>query len=372
MAFITITKPAAGDPTTKDLIDDVIDNLVTLDNNIAASVGGQLINWSFEKDVDADGDPDGWSFTDYTGGSHARASVTGSPETSVSTGGFYAQTFTSTVLANGGGYADSTDFFEVLGNTVYKFGVNRWGSVADISSQMQVTWYDKDQTSISTTTCYQDTDTPTTDTRRGGAVISPSTARYAKVRLEGGIPATGTATGIIYFDNVYFDVHETIIGMGDFSSDANLIRSVENYEHHRIHLININTGSDAADLVADVSTDRQSTWKTGANSYNYEREEITGGVATLLSATNASSIPIADNQRSTSAQALMTGWIDIIKPAENYVWISWNFRHDDATSGPPHMTHGVANYDGTAEAVTDLRLDCGTFASGSWFHEVIK
>ncbi len=197
MPFITITKPSAGDPTTKDLQDNMIDNQVFLNNNIAASLGGLVSNWSFETDADSDGEADGWDYTNYTGGSNALVTTNESA-------GITAQSFTSTILANGGGYIDSTDYFEVVASRYYDWSYQVNASVANVSNQYQVTWYTDAKVSISTTTLNQDTNTSTAANQSSGAVQAPATARWAKVRLEGGIPGVGSMIGVIYFDAIVF------------------------------------------------------------------------------------------------------------------------------------------------------------------------
>jgi len=219
MPFIEQAKPAAGDPTRKEDIDTLIDNSTFLNNNIAASVGGLIINWSFETDADSDGEADGWVYTNYTGGSNAL-------ETSNESGGVTSQSFTSTVLANGGCYADSLDYFEVIGDEYYNWQIKVHASVANVSSRYQVTWYDDTKTSISTSTLFSDANTPTARFKKFSSVQAPTTARYAKVRIEGGVPATGSATGVIYFDNVYFGLvtgHVVELGRDEFTAATSLI-----------------------------------------------------------------------------------------------------------------------------------------------------
>lgn len=361
MPFTNIVKPAVGDPTEKDTLDAIIDNQVFLNNNIAASVGGMIINWSFETDADSDGEADGWVYTNYTGGSNAI-------ESSNESGGVNSQSFTSTVLANGGGYIDSEDFFEVIGGQFYIAGTNRHGSVADISCQMQVTWYDDTQTSISTTTIFQDADTPTSKTRVTTTVIAPDTARFAKVRLEGGVPAIGTATGVIYFDNAYFAQPSQgwrIKSITEFSSDTNIELNISENNQHLIIFTDCMQSGTSSEIVGQYSQDFGATWLTGPNSISYRYTEIDlttethfAGLATTIPLTEAG---VLDNTT--------YGWggeVRILRPTSGYTLMQWLINTYDRTD-----YEGSAIYATNTTPMTNVRFDIGTFVTGRCVHLVM-
>ncbi len=197
MPFITISKPAVGDPTKKTFADEVVDDLTFLNSQLSAKEGS-VINPSMETDADGDGNPDGWVFTDRPNGSHAI-------DTTNNAHGANGIKFTSTVLADGGSYGDSKDYYAVAEGEVYTWKAWRKASAANISCQHLVTWYTGAKALISTSTLFQDTNAPTTNTLATGTVTAPSTARFAKLRVEGGIPGVGSATGDITFDGLGFD-----------------------------------------------------------------------------------------------------------------------------------------------------------------------
>lgn len=135
----------------------------------------------------------GWTFTDYSGGSHAISATE-------YIHGVKSLAIASTVLANGGGTAESNEYIPVGGSQFLSFEIWRWASVANISSKCEAVWYDNAKAQISVTAAYSDTNTPTAKTLVQTGLQAPSTARYARLRVTGGVPGTGTATGTIYFD----------------------------------------------------------------------------------------------------------------------------------------------------------------------------
>lgn len=274
MAFLTVAKPATGDPTLKSLIDDIIDNQLFL-NGVIASVGGLVINSSFEADEDSDGDPDNWDITDRTGGSHAL-------DTSNDAHGANGLKFTSTVLANGGGYGDTSDYIAVAAGEIYPWKCWRVGSVADISCQMTITWYTGAKASISTTTLFQDADTPTARTLTAGVVTAPSTARFAKIRVEGGVPSVGTATGDIIFDNPSIDEPYPVLSAGQSLwslvaaypvgspiSDQEITEGIDDtYDIYKIVGIGLSTTTGPVSLRAEISDDLGSTYHSTLYDYD--------------------------------------------------------------------------------------------------------
>jgi len=169
-------------------------------NSALVEVGGNLLrNGSFENGVS--GSSDGWTVTNYTGGANA-VQTTGAMH------GKYCLALTSTVLANGGAYATSNEFLPCAPARNYFAHALLKASVANVSSKVEVIWYDSAQAQISISVLYTSTSTPTAATLCGAGVVSPATTAYAKVRVTGGIPATGSATGSIYLDGVVFGAYE--------------------------------------------------------------------------------------------------------------------------------------------------------------------
>lgn len=161
-------------------------------NSALIEVGPNLLrNGSFEEDGA------GWTITDYSGGSHAFS-------TSTRHHGAKSLSFTSTSTANGGGDALSNEFMPIAGPAGQSWGAEISASVANVSSRISVVWYDAAQSQISEVNLYDTTNTPTTKTSLGGIIAPPATARFAKIRVKGGVPGAGSATGTIFFDGVHF------------------------------------------------------------------------------------------------------------------------------------------------------------------------
>ena len=110
--------------------------------------------------------------------------------------------FTSTSTANGGGYADTEDYIPVIASESYYVSAFIGASVSGISSQVDVRWFDSSKTLISTTTAISYTDTPTALTLNETQITAPATAKFAIIRITGGVPGVGTAVGTIYFDGI--------------------------------------------------------------------------------------------------------------------------------------------------------------------------
>lgn len=163
-------------------------------NSALIQVGPNLLrNGSFESD-DA-----GWTITDYSGGSHAFS-------TSTRHHGAKSLALTSTVLANGGGDALSNEFIPVGGSEGLGWAAHVSASVANVSARMSVVWYDAAQSQISEVNFVDLTNTPSSRVEYSGAVTAPSTARFAKLRVTGGVPGAGSSTGTIFWDGVQFGI----------------------------------------------------------------------------------------------------------------------------------------------------------------------
>ena len=205
MAWTSITKPSVGDPTKKTAFADaVVDDLTFLYNQFLSVVGNReiVINGSFESDSDADGYPDGWTRTLYSGGS-----FTWDQSTSAADGKAYhgkrAAKFTSPGGGgNGGGYIVSESYFEVTEGRPYKIQFATKSSVADVHNSATITWYDSTQASISTTTFHDDASTnPTSWETYEYQVLPPANSRYAKLGFYGCMNDDSTA-GSTWFDDI--------------------------------------------------------------------------------------------------------------------------------------------------------------------------
>lgn len=171
-------------------------------NSALVEVGPNLMrNGSFEQTTT------GWSFTDYSGGSHA-VSTTGAIH------GINNLALTSTVIANGGSVAVSDGYIPCAETDILL--VKAWihASVANVSSQMEIRWYNSALSQISSTGIYTSSNTPTSATHVRTQVTVPSNARYCRFVATGGIPGSGSAVGTVRFDG---------IGMSDWSMTQGLL-----------------------------------------------------------------------------------------------------------------------------------------------------
>ena len=138
----------------------------------------------------------GWTYSPFTGGTVARG-------TSASQHGKYGLEITSTSLANGGGEAITDAYEPVGGGEVIPLRVWRHASAAGVSCKVELEFYDAAQALISTALVFQDTSTPTSATYYSGTITAPSTARFARFKLTGGVPGVGSATGTVYFSGSF-------------------------------------------------------------------------------------------------------------------------------------------------------------------------
>lgn len=137
----------------------------------------------------------GWTLTAYTGGTLAVS-------TSVYIHGKQSLAITSTVLANGGGNALSDEYTPCgKGLGVQIVGMIK-ASAANVSSLIEFIWYDNAKAQISASTAYSSSSTPTTFTRVYKTISPPTNAAYVRIKTTGGVPATGTGTGVIYIDGL--------------------------------------------------------------------------------------------------------------------------------------------------------------------------
>lgn len=160
-------------------------------NSALIEVGPNLVrNGSFESGSS------GWTLTTYSGGTAAVG-------TSGATHGVKALAITSTVTANGGGYAVGNEYLAVGSGDVLLWMAFVSASVANVSSAIYIRWYDSALSQVSASTLYNPSNTPTTATLQSGYVSVPGGGvRYARIVVAGGVPGVGSAAGTIYFDGV--------------------------------------------------------------------------------------------------------------------------------------------------------------------------
>lgn len=209
MAFTSITKPAVGDPTRQSIVSDVIDNLNDLNVRIGSGGASGISNPSFENDEDADADPDGWTVTD-TGGTHTLPTSDGAQSH-----GAAAINFAYPASASGGGYLETTDFYECAPGEIIGIAWKMLGTSATGAKHIvRFYWYEFDQTACSTasTDAYSDTFNPTSWAQCYTQAQSPTgagnNACYFKIRIiASDTSATPSGTGNISFDDLRLEVN---------------------------------------------------------------------------------------------------------------------------------------------------------------------
>jgi len=195
MPFVSITKPPQGTSTKKSLIDAIIDNLGALNSSVQVGRSENLLNGSFEDDLDAEGIPDNWEVTLLSGGTSA---IVGGIH------GLYAYKFNFPGGGgNGGGYIQTADFLPVSPNRTVVLSWEQQSTAAGVDNSVEIRWYSSatEGDYISTDVIFADAATnPVVWTTQGGSAVPPSTARFAKIRFIGGNLAS--IAGSTWFDDV--------------------------------------------------------------------------------------------------------------------------------------------------------------------------
>lgn len=195
MAWTDITAPVQGEATLLAKFLALINNVIFLRTNQASS--SPVPNGSFEDDGDADGVPDGWEKTLFTGGSFTH------DDTDQRHGEWSAKFTSPGGASNGGGYLETEDFFPVTPLRPIDVLWEMKSSAAGVSNRVEVYWFKEDQTASTTpsSSVYSSTANPTSWTAMSATTTPPSDARYAKLRIIGCHTASTTA-GSTWFDNV--------------------------------------------------------------------------------------------------------------------------------------------------------------------------
>lgn len=184
-------------------------------NSALVPVGPNLLrNGSFEN-----GGLAGWLQTVFGGGTIALNNTAADLNN-----GIASAAITSTVLANGGGSLQSSEYVPVSGGQSYSVSGDVMASVANVSGKIEVVWFDVNKAQISVSTAYTSANLPTAFTNVGNQVTAPTAARFMRVLLTGGIPTVGTAFGTVYFDGLVLGVPvagllrvSTIVTSGTFT-----------------------------------------------------------------------------------------------------------------------------------------------------------
>ena len=299
-------------------------------NSAAIEIGPNLLrNGSFESDGTS------WTTTAYTGGSIAF-------DTANDMDGAKCLAITSTVLANGGGDALGAAFIPVTGGEQYLLRWSMKASTGNVASSVQVLWYDDTQSSISTSTLFAPASTTTTARKYQRIATAPSTARFAKVKLIGGVPATGSATGTIYFDGVHFTEPQgdrVLLDELTASSSATLDLTsgfvADNFARYEIEFDRLLPATNSVNLWLRLSTDAGATFNAGATDYVYATSGYNSAAGTLTASSGGGAAQGLINPSTianTVAAGGISGRIVLVRP--------------DITD-IPHLQVDAVYYDGT-------------------------
>lgn len=266
-------------------------------NSALIAVGPNLLrNGSFEE-----GEA-GWTVTDYSGGSHAIS-------TSTRHHGAKSLSITSTVTANGGGDALSNEFFPVAEGRTYRVDALLSASGANVSARMQVVWYDAAQSQVSAANVLDVTNAPTVATHFSAPMIAPATARFAKVKVIGGVPGAGSSAGTIFFDGLYFSEPPSGLAKLMHGSVANaatldiVMTQYAGYRNKVLVLTSFRPATGGSSLNARCSSDGGSTFDAGAGNYQYARKVHSSSPSSSDAGGTDTAIVIALNVSGTAAES---------------------------------------------------------------------
>lgn len=172
------------------------DDINLTETSSATGEANLALNPSFEDDTDADGVPNSWTPSLFTGG-------TFSLDSTDQFNGSKSAKFVST--GTGGATLTSANQFAVSPSTIYTLGF-AIKSTADVRNIVQIFWYQDDGTASATVsvTVYDDSTTnPTSWTEKWVEVTSPSDAAFAAIKITG-CSSTDPTAGTARFDDIKF------------------------------------------------------------------------------------------------------------------------------------------------------------------------
>jgi hypothetical protein len=232
-SFKAITIPAIGDPTKLSLITDSIANMEYLNTRVGSGNNG-VYNGNMEQDTNADGIPDGWALTAYTGG--AVSTDTNSAD------GQAGLLFTSTD-SNGGGEAVSDDYIPV--NASSKYNLKWWtkSSAVDVSNKVTALYYDVNKDALDPADIWsEDTNNATDWTLYARTFTTDASARFMKVKLVGGVEGTNNG-GNTFFDGVDFFTPEALVNWTAYGTNGNYTPSQNVIGAHVFTILDSDQGS---------------------------------------------------------------------------------------------------------------------------------
>lgn len=198
MAFVQPSDVAVGDPTEASNQNAQNDAIADLNARVSLTFGQGVANGSFEFDFDSDGEPDQWTITDFSGGSHELDT------TEKLDGGQSLKCVTT----SGGGFVEalSDDFIPVPPKVLISVPFGIKVSTATVRVRVQLLYYNASETLVGSSTVYDSTANPTDWEYKNYADRIPfgasvSTAKYYKVKLIAG-ESGGSVAANVFFDSV--------------------------------------------------------------------------------------------------------------------------------------------------------------------------
>jgi hypothetical protein len=202
MPHQTIVEPQVGDPTTAEWGQSVAQELAYLYTLALSAIGSReiILNGSFETDTDSDGEPDGWTIVEFTGGTFLLDESTVAAD-GKSRHGKRAAKLTA-AAGTGGGTLTSTDAFECTPGRILEFSWQMKSSAAGVRNKVDILFFDSTLVATTTDNIFDNSTTNPTDwTLFHSFVVVPATARYCKIKLTGADSSDAT-NGDVWFDDV--------------------------------------------------------------------------------------------------------------------------------------------------------------------------
>lgn len=203
MGFTTIASSQidVDSPVTQELVQALVDRDDANNADIGTLAGLDIQNGSFEIDSDANGIPDAWDLSLFTGG-------TGVLDTSIVYHGNKSFKFNHPGGAGNGGGQLTSEFFPVSTGESWQITFALKSSVA-MKNKVHILTFDRNQASIGETTVFNDTSTRNWGTLQS-TFTNPSSCTFIKVRCIGGTTDVDAA-GDSFFDDISVNM-KPIIG----------------------------------------------------------------------------------------------------------------------------------------------------------------
>lgn len=281
-----------------------------------------LENGSFELDSDGDNQPDDWTITEDDATSTVEIDTT-----NVSHG---ANSLKFVSQGSGGGTATSSDFFEVNAGKTCVVAFTIKSTVADVRNQVQVRYFDKDQTFVSADTVYdEDTSNPTSFEEKRFVSSVPASATYAKLRLIGCDPSDATS-GTTYFDDVKVFTDQQAAVYSDDTTPWQFSGTGGN----------VTVGATQVNGAISAGTSGVSFPNVNANvtSSDEELNKLDGVTATTAELNKLDGIT-GSITTSGNDGPIYTGWVDVSGPTLNNAPSGWSVSKQ--STGIYRITHNL-------------------------------